>query len=370
MTDPTPRPASNVVTPWPARSSCAAATFSTLSSCAALIITFYGLLQLDLPIVRYQRSLTIHYVDERLQSAWMAWISDAGNWIGEGWHLVAVSLVLLAVGWRARWATATAAGVQSLIAQSLASVLSNLLKHLIGRPRPKFVHSGDWYLMPSSFKAGWDSFPSGHTTATFAVATVLAKRFPWGGPAFIAIAALVGLSRVLRASHFPTDVFGGCAIGVLCGAVCAHPWKAWRHSVQEGLRQAAVGVTAGFALLWTLARPADAGASGILLMTLGSLAVAGGLWLRRSLWQAGSRRMETASRALMAYGLACITTAPLVIASSGFAALGYYLGQVEESPPLDPSSPRRILLSEAAVFACLLSGLVILFEGRAVLPFQ
>lgn len=370
MTDPASRPASNLPPPHTAYPSRAVAALSTLSSCTALLITFFGLLQLDLPIVRYQRSLTIHGLDEALQSPWMVWISDAGNWLGEGWHLLAVSLVLLAVGWTARRPTVAAAGLQSLIAQALASVLSNLLKHLIGRPRPKFVHSGEWYLMPSSFQAGWDSFPSGHTTATFAVATVLAKRFPWGAPVFIGIAIMVGLSRVLRASHFPTDVFGGCAIGVLCGSVCAHPWKAWRHSVQEGVRHAAVGTSAGFALLWTLARPADGGVSGVLLVTLGVLAVAGGLWLRRSLWREGSQTGEKASRALLAYGLACMTTAPLVIAAAGFAALGYYCGSTTETMPHGTPSSRRMFLKEAAILACLLSGLVILLEGRAVLPFQ
>jgi hypothetical protein len=65
-----------------------------------------------------------------------------------------------------------------------------------------------------------------------------------------------------------------------------------------------------------------------------------------------------------------MTTAPLVIAAAGFAALGYYLEPTTEAMPHGTPSSRRMFLSEAAVLACLLSGLVILLEGRAVLPFQ
>ncbi|MCS6896758.1 MAG: hypothetical protein NZM29_02200, partial [Nitrospira sp.] len=68
-------------------------------SVVALIITFLGLSQFDLPIVRYVRSVTTFRAGEHLTIPWMAFTSNAGDWIGEGTHLVVFSLVLAAGGW-------------------------------------------------------------------------------------------------------------------------------------------------------------------------------------------------------------------------------------------------------------------------------
>jgi membrane-associated phospholipid phosphatase len=60
------------------------------------------------------------------------------------------------------------------------------------------------------------SFPSGHTTAAFSVATVFAIRYRkhWWVP-WIAygVAGVIGFSRVTLQSHFPADVFLGAAFG-------------------------------------------------------------------------------------------------------------------------------------------------------------
>ena len=144
-------------------------------SCISLIISFIGLAQFDLPVVRYVRSVTIHRPWDQLTIPWMAFTSNAGDWIGEGSHLVVVSVLLFAVGWLLRKPPVMLAALQSLIAHLLAAISVNGLKHLIGRPRPKFVHSGEWQLT-MSWTSGWDSFPSGHSAASFAVATVLARR--------------------------------------------------------------------------------------------------------------------------------------------------------------------------------------------------
>jgi membrane-associated phospholipid phosphatase len=60
------------------------------------------------------------------------------------------------------------------------------------------------------------SFPSGHTTAAFSVATVFAIRYrthrwvPWVA---YGVAGVIGFSRVTLQSHFPADVFLGAALG-------------------------------------------------------------------------------------------------------------------------------------------------------------
>jgi membrane-associated phospholipid phosphatase len=62
------------------------------------------------------------------------------------------------------------------------------------------------------------SFPSGHTSASFAAAATLEKRYGWqvGLPA-LAIASFVGLARVRADKHYVHDVVAGAAIGAAGG---------------------------------------------------------------------------------------------------------------------------------------------------------
>jgi len=344
------------------------------SSCVALVITFFGLSPFDLPIIRYVRSVTIHLPWNQLTIPWMAFTSDAGNWIGEGRHLVALSVVLLAVGWIFSKAAIRTAGIDSLLAHGLAALVVNGLKHLIGRPRPKFVHSGEWQFTPS-WASGLDSFPSGHSAASFAVATVLAKRFPAFGPLCLSIAAFVALSRVLRGSHFPTDVLGGAVVGVLSGSIAAAPLKQWRVSLQEGLMQAAMGVCAALALLWSLSQPAENGVVGVLLVGVGLVSVVGGFWLRRAEWiangKSGSIREEKLSPVLIAYGLASMTTSLYVVAAAGFACAAYWFNHALAAPEEErPGARTRPVIRETALLGGVLLALLILYDGRGILPFR
>jgi membrane-associated phospholipid phosphatase len=62
------------------------------------------------------------------------------------------------------------------------------------------------------------SFPSGHTSVSFAAAATLEKRYGWkaGLPA-LALASFVGLARVQADKHFVHDVVAGAAIGSISG---------------------------------------------------------------------------------------------------------------------------------------------------------
>jgi membrane-associated phospholipid phosphatase len=342
-------------------------------SCAALGIAFLGLSQFDLPIVRYVRSVTIHRPWNQLTIPWMAFTSDAGNWIGEGTHLVAVSLVLLAVGWVFSKATIKAAGIQTLLAHGLAALVVNGLKHLIGRPRPKFAHSGEWQLAPS-WASGLDSFPSGHSAVSFAVATVLAKRFPAFGPLCIGVAAFVALSRILRGSHFPTDVLGGAIAGAISGAIAAAPLKEWRRSLQDGIRQAAMGASMALALLWALSRPVEEGIVAALFIGLGLVVTASGLWLRRMEWigndSSGVSRQTTLSLILIAYGLASLTASPYVAAAVGFACVAVWLNAALATEEEKHHARPWLVMRESALLCVVLVVLLILYNGRGVLPFR
>jgi membrane-associated phospholipid phosphatase len=63
-----------------------------------------------------------------------------------------------------------------------------------------------------------NSFPSGHTSSSFAVATVVTNYYGknWGIPLY-AFAGLVGVSRIEKGQHWPSDVLAGAALGYISG---------------------------------------------------------------------------------------------------------------------------------------------------------
>jgi membrane-associated phospholipid phosphatase len=67
------------------------------------------------------------------------------------------------------------------------------------------------------------SFPSGHASSAFALATVAEKHFGWkvGVPAYLAAGA-VGFSRLSNNKHYLTDVLAGATLGVVVGRTVVH----------------------------------------------------------------------------------------------------------------------------------------------------
>lgn len=84
------------------------------------------------------------------------------------------------------------------------------LKALFGRERPD-DSEGDTVFRP--LRAIDASFPSGHTSASFAVAHSLAQGRPQNAWLY-GVATMVGVSRVKARRHFPTDVIAGALLGL------------------------------------------------------------------------------------------------------------------------------------------------------------
>ena len=84
-------------------------------------------------------------------------------------------------------------------------------KNLVYRRRPYMVLpdvNTFWMRLLKDY-----SFPSGHTTAGFSMAAVMALHFPPYGYVVYPLATLVGVSRMYIGMHYPSDVIGGAFLG-------------------------------------------------------------------------------------------------------------------------------------------------------------
>lgn len=108
-------------------------------------------------------------------------------------------------------------GIMIFISIFLCALIGNIiLKPSIKRIRPfDLVHFTRLLISaPKDF-----SFPSGHTMASFASATVITSQNKnWGICAFI-LAFLIGFSRLYLFVHFPSDVIIGAIIGCTLGII-------------------------------------------------------------------------------------------------------------------------------------------------------
>jgi membrane-associated phospholipid phosphatase len=150
----------------------------------------------------------------RYRSGWQ-WASDLGLIALAGF----VTADLAARGDEAQALTALGAGL-------LTAGVTEVLKSVIGRPRPeRYRTGGDAGDRPCRGR----SFPSGHTSVAFAFATTywLARHDldgRAGAPGWLALAAAagVGVSRVGAGKHFPSDVVAGAMLGAGGGTLTYH----------------------------------------------------------------------------------------------------------------------------------------------------
>lgn len=130
-------------------------------------------------------------------------ILDGGARIGGGWVQVGGAVGVYTVGRIMGHVRVAEVGADLVQAQILNTVVTQGIKLAVDRTRPDQSHY---------------SFPSGHTSSTFATAAVLQRQLGWkvGAPAY-AMALYVGASRMSENKHFASDVIFGAALGIVAG---------------------------------------------------------------------------------------------------------------------------------------------------------
>jgi membrane-associated phospholipid phosphatase len=134
------------------------------------------------------------------------------TFMGDGLFTVLVCLIFLLMR---RWSRAC----QVISAFLLSALVAQILKTVFSMPRPKqFFSPGQYpYFIDGVTHIGFSSFPSGHSTSIFALATLLAlfEKNRKGKLAYLLVAVAVGYSRIYLGQHFLGDVLMGSCIGVL-----------------------------------------------------------------------------------------------------------------------------------------------------------
>lgn len=342
--------------------------YLSLACCtAALVLTFIRLIEFDAPLTRFVRSLNEHHIDY-LHDPWLRRLSDAGDRLGKGQSLLIVNAVLLAAGYALGRAGLKRAGWETLMAHLLAGGLNTALKHVVGRGRPKFLHGDRSEFVPFG-GAGWDSFPSGHSMATFAVTTVLAVRFPKLRWLMHLVASAVSVSRLFRASHFLTDIAAGAVLGVLVGVIVAHPWKERRAVFTEALIAVAAPMAVLLAVMTAMGqRPSDDWVSNVLavgglLVTLAAMSAYVLLRARPAMLPGGLTTMG--ALAFMGIGIAMSSASVWVAIVMALVWIGHWFHPQASNQDCETASNWP---TEAAVGLGVLLTLLTMMELRGALP--
>jgi len=196
------------------------------SGCWRIYAIIVGLILVSLvvPIDRCFFTLLLPLSNSSLGTFW----AHTADFLGNGMVLLALAFLFCFFVSPLRDSSRRKCMYQTLSAFVVAGLAGQLLKFVIGRPRPG-TGLDSWALDLFSTRNDFHSFPSGHAEGAFVIALVLSHHFPSCRYMFISFALFVSLGRLVGQSHFLTDIAAGFLIAlvsvdlVIKGALCVRP---------------------------------------------------------------------------------------------------------------------------------------------------
>ena len=155
---------------------------------------------LDLALYRRARSLA--RTPERVR--WVRRYSRLGEH-GAVWLVLGGCGAIVDARRRRRWLRATGC-------VGAAYATSTSIKLAIGRRRPVIEDLPHLMATPTGL-----SFPSSHSTSSFAAARAYGRLLP--APVLYVAASAMALSRLYLGVHYPSDVAAGAALGTVLGSI-------------------------------------------------------------------------------------------------------------------------------------------------------
>lgn len=201
----------------------------------------------DLPLAIWIKQSVSAGVNESFE--WVGELGESGPYIGVALAFYVVGLIGLARGWRnplrMSYSSMARGSMLMLSTMAVGGVVVLLLKRSVARARPELFFEKGIYGLGESFSRAqqFNSFPSSHTYAAFAVAVVLSILAPRWRVVFLLLAALVAMSRLVNLDHYLSDVMTAAGIAVLVGHLLAPrvlgsqyqwplraPWRWWKKA--------------------------------------------------------------------------------------------------------------------------------------------
>jgi len=155
-----------------------------------------------------------------------------GEVLGEMPTLLAVSSTVYAVGRIKDLPKVSHVGMDLIESIAMSEALTQTIKYSTRRERPD--------------GSGKNSFPSGHASDTFAVATALERHLNWkySVPAYI-FSSYVALSRLPANRHWLSDAVFGAGVGIIAGRTVTS------HESERPYPVAVTMVPGGVAVMYT-----------------------------------------------------------------------------------------------------------------------
>ncbi|MBN1619998.1 phosphatase PAP2 family protein [candidate division WOR-3 bacterium] len=167
-----------------------------MKGCHLIILVFFSaktLFSFD-PDLRLTRCIRDNLSSPLSQSA-----MEMATKLGDGRTLLFASTIMSFGDERAQ-----RCGKLAVTSFAISGVLTTSIKISVNRERPD---------------GGEHSFPSGHTSSAFSFAYAISREYPQYSYQALALASVVGVSRIALNRHYFSDVVAGAFIGYFSGII-------------------------------------------------------------------------------------------------------------------------------------------------------